>query len=365
MSLKDYELIFVTRESPELPGAKYRVYNFIKILKEEGYRAEAISYAKDLGAYSGMLEQYLSTVDKINYNLKAYFKFKQYKQPLIIIQRFNYHSLAPLLFCLKNKIKFIYDVDDWEFRENIDYFKGLFPRSKAEFLFRKTAKKATLCISGSHYLQKYITTINSKSYYLAPGIDVELFKPSISEGALAKNLAWVGTMFREEDYLNLKYLFEIMKDLPCLKLEVVGDGHYKNKITAEAKRLELKNVIFRGWIDSSMIPEYLSNISLGLFPLKVQNRFTESKFPVKVLEFMSKGIPVVATSFGEVKNIINDKENGFLVEDKESFKSKIEMILEDSKLYSDISKSARESIVLNYSDYSQTQKLISILNRGL
>ncbi|MDP8216563.1 MAG: glycosyltransferase family 4 protein [Candidatus Kaelpia imicola] len=365
MSLKDYELVFITREPPELSGAKYRAYNFTKILKESGYRAEVISYSADLGAYSGILEQYLSIADKIGYNLKAYLKFRQYKNPVFIIQRFNYHSLAPLLFCLKNRIKFVYDIDDWEFRENIDYFKGLFPRSKAEFLFRKTAKRAALCISGSHYLQNYIITITPKSYYLAPGIDTELFKPEMEKAALAKTLAWVGTMFREEDYINLKYLFKIMKNLPHLTLEVVGDGHYKNKIAAESKRLELKNIVFRGWMESSRIPEYLENISLGLFPLKVKNRFTEAKFPVKVLEFMSKGIPTVATSFGEVKNIIKDGENGLLAEDENDFKDKIEMVLEDSRLYSRISKSARESVIANYSDRRQTQKLISILDREL
>ncbi|MDP8253471.1 MAG: glycosyltransferase family 4 protein [Candidatus Kaelpia aquatica] len=365
MSLKDYELVFITRESPNLPGAKYRAYNFTKILKENGYRADVLSYAADLGAYSGILEQYLSIIDKISYNLKAYLRFKQYRCPLFVIQRFNYHSLAPLLFCLKNRIKFIYDIDDWEFRENIDYFKGIFPRSKAEFLFRKTARKAALCISGSHYLQDYITTITPKSYYLAPGIDIELFKPTTEKTALSKTLAWVGTMFREEDYINLKYLFKIMKDLPDLTLEVVGDGHYKSRITAESKRLELRNIIYRGWIEGSMIPKYLENISLGLFPLKVKSRFTEAKFPVKIIEFMSKGIPVIATSFGEVKSIIKDGENGLLAKDENDFKYKIEMILEDSELYSRISRSARESVVLNYSDRRQTQKLISILDREL
>ena len=365
MNLKDYELVFITREPPSLPGARYRAYNCVNTLKAYGYKADVISYALDFGAYSAILEQYLSKIDKLSYNFKAYLKMKQYKNPIFIIQRFNYHSLAPLLFCLKNRVKFIYDIDDWEFRENIEYFKGLFPRSKAEFIFRKTAKKAALCLSGSHYLQEYITSITSKSYYLPPGIDAEIFKPEKEKTNSIKTLAWLGTMFREEDYLNLKYLFKIMEELPHLRLEIVGDGHYKDAIVAASKSMGLKNIIFKGWIEGASIPKYLESVGLGVFPIKVRNRFTEAKFPVKILEFMSKGIPTVATCFGEVKNIIEDKKSGFLAKDSSDFKRTVEMILEDNYLYSKVSRMARERVKSSFSSSVQAQRFITILEREL
>jgi glycosyltransferase involved in cell wall biosynthesis len=365
MSLKDYELIFITREPPTLPGARYRAYNPAKILRERGYKATVISYALDLGAYSGMLEQYLSILDKIKYNIKAYLKLKLCSNPIFLIQRFNYHSFAPLLLSFKNRSNFIYDIDDWEFRDNLKYYKGIIPRSKAEFVFRKTAKKALLCLSGSHYLKEYLSTVAPKSFYLAPGIDTEHFKPAKEKRNLDITLAWVGTMFREEDYLNLKYLFEIAKDMPHLRFEIVGDGHYKDAIITESKNIGLENVVFKGWIDSSLISKYLDNISLGLFPLKAKNRFTEAKFPVKVLEFMSKGIPTVATSFGEVKHIIEDGKSGLLAKNSSDFKSKIELALKDHELYFKISNLARERAVYEYSDKVQAQRLISIIEGAL
>ncbi len=365
MNLKDYELVFITRESSDLPGARYRAYNYLKILKEKGYKTDVISYSLDLGAYSGILEQYLSLLDKVSYNFKAYLKIRKYNNPLFVIQRFNYHSFAPLLFCLKNRLKFIYDIDDWEFRDNIGYIKGIFPRSKAEFIFRQTAKKAAICLSGSHYLEDYLNTITPRSCYLPPGVDMESFKPKKEKTISIKTLAWIGTMFREEDYLNLKYLFKIMKDLPELNLEVVGDGHYKDALISESRNMGLKNITFKGWIDNNFISKYLENIDLGVFPIQVKNRFTEAKFPVKLLEFMSKGIPVVATSFGEVKNIIEDKKSGLLAENSLDFKRKIELLLGDGQLYSDMSIAARERVATSFSQSIQVERFISILENML
>ncbi|HEO63978.1 MAG TPA: hypothetical protein ENN78_01770, partial [Candidatus Omnitrophica bacterium] len=131
MNLKKYEIVYVTRESSNLAGARYRAYNFCKKLKELNYNCRVISYAEDLGALSGNLEQFLRLSSKINYNIKAYKAFSKLRNPFFIIQRFNYHSLAVLLFCMKHGIKYAYDLDDWEFRENIDYILSVLPRSKA------------------------------------------------------------------------------------------------------------------------------------------------------------------------------------------------------------------------------------------
>ncbi|MDP8233217.1 MAG: glycosyltransferase [Candidatus Saelkia tenebricola] len=362
MNLKNYEIIFITRESKVLPGARYRAYNFSNCLQKQGYTSCVLSFSENLGALSGNLESFLTIADKIKYNKKAYTYLKQFKNPLLIIQRLNYHSFGPLFYAFKNKIKYIYDIDDWEFRENITPILGFLPKSKAEFIFKITAKKALFNLAGSNFLYNYIKNITPRVFYLAPGIEIEHFK--IKQNHMNKKitiLAWIGTMFRHEDFINLQWILEIVKDIPNIQLEIIGDGIWKSNIQDEAKKEGIKNVTFKGWITPSDIPRYLDNVDIGIFPIAIENKFTEAKFPVKILEFMAKGIPVIATSFGETQNIINDGVDGLLAKNKEEFKGSILKLAGNSSLRKKIGANAREKIENNYTVENQTQKLISIL----
>jgi len=365
MNLKNYEIVFITRENKSLPGARYRAYNFSNCLKKEGYASFVLSYPEELGALSGNLEGYITLRDKLRYNKKAYQYLKRFKNPLLVIQRFNYHAFGPLLYAFKHKIQYIYDIDDWEFREDISSILGFLPRSKAEFIFRMTVKKSLFCLTGSNFLHNYLKNITSRTFYLAPGINTELFK--IKQNYSNKEtitLAWVGTMFRYEDFVNLQSVLKIFKTNPNLKLEIAGAGAWKLKLEEEVNKQRIRNIEFKGWIAPDEIPDYLENADIGIFPVAVENRFTEAKFPVKILEFMAKGIPVVATRFGEAKRIIENGKDGILVDNEEDFLKAILKLSENPSLREEIGIQARGKIENNYKIEQQTRKLVSIFENA-
>ncbi len=115
------KVIFITRESADFPAVRIRCHGFAGKLKKAGIDTEVFSFADNLGAKSGKEEKLMSPRDKIVYNIKA-FKYLFPKNTILFLQRFNYHSLAPVLLCFLMKRKLIFDLDDWEARENIKYY---------------------------------------------------------------------------------------------------------------------------------------------------------------------------------------------------------------------------------------------------
>jgi glycosyltransferase involved in cell wall biosynthesis len=362
MNLEENELVFVTRERKDLPGARYRAYNFSKYLNSQGIRACVFSYADNLGALSGELEKFLTLKDKVALNIRAFKFFTRLHSPIFIIQRFNYHSLAPYLYSRIKRNDFVFDLDDWEFREDISYFLGIFPKSKAEFLARIIAGDARICIAGSRFLENYLKKINSKTHYLPPGIDLELFSPPGNKNRDGVNIAWVGTMFREEDFHNLSFLFKIVSKMDCeFHLKIIGSGIYINEVKEEANKMAVKNISFTGWVKPESIPKLLNDIHIGVYPVAIRNKFMEAKFPIKVLEFMAKAIPVVATNFGEVTYIIESGGNGFLVDDGEGFREALYTLTTDSTLRERMGAEAREKITREYNLNCQGERLLNIL----
>ena len=113
--------IFVTREDNSMPAVRIRCHDFANYLKKSGVDSEVFSYAEELGAKSGKEEKNMNWLKKCAYNFKAYRRLSS-ENTIFVLQRFNYHSFAPLFLKLFKNNKLVFDLDDWEAREDIDYF---------------------------------------------------------------------------------------------------------------------------------------------------------------------------------------------------------------------------------------------------
>ena len=98
----------------------------------------------------------------------------------------------------------------------------------------------------------------------------------------------------------------ITKEEPKAQLILVGDGPERHKVERLVKKLELTdNVLIVGYRDD--VPG-LMNCADAL----VMASETESA-PLTILEGMSSGLPVIATSVGGIPEQVQDGYNGFLV----------------------------------------------------
>lgn len=349
------KVIFITREGYRLPGARIRCYNFSRELAKYGIDTEVLSFSDTLGAKDGGEESQMGLRDKIGFNYKAIKRLVKEKEAIFYIQRFNYHSFAPYLAHLFKGNRIIFDLDDWEMRENPRYYLGVYPTSKAHYLTSLIAKRSIFCIAASRFLEEFLLQFNKRVYYIPSSVDTELFKASLKNSLSKEKLvfSWIGTLHKKEYIENIEFALScfslLRKRYSYIFFEIIGDGIYKNDLEKIINQYNDQNISFRGWIDSHDIPDYLANIHIGLLPVVKNKKFNQAKSPTKLFEYMAMAKPTVSGAIGESVHIIKNGENGFLAKTKEEFIEKMQNLIEDSNLRQRMGERARETIEQEYS----------------
>ena len=111
--------------------------------------------------------------------------------------------------------------------------------------------------------------------------------------------------------------FARLADLETLRLVVCGSGRSRPARAAErlAEKLGLAGrVIWRWELPSSELEPWLSNALLSIAPLRACSRNIEQGCaPLKILESLAAGVPVVASDLPPVREIVTDGAEGRLV----------------------------------------------------
>ncbi len=347
------KIIFVTREGYRLPGARVRCYNFSSGLKALGIESEVLSYSDTLGAQDGENEQNMGWREKLSYNLAAFKKLRREKGAVICMQRFNYHSLAPYAAHIFSGNPLVLDLDDWEIRENPEYYFGLFPSSKAHFFTRHIAARSIFCIGASRFLEQVLREFNPRTYYIPTGVDTGLFRPAGNTAEREETVfSWIGTFHRPEYVENISLLLDcfsrLRSRLSGVRLEICGDGIYREKIAAMVSSAG-GSVVLKGWIAPEKIPEYLGAVDIGLLPVARMTKFNLAKSPTKLFEYMAMEKPVVASSVGEAAFVLASEKAGFLASGAGEFTDKMEALARNRGLRQEMGRCGRAAVLDGYS----------------
>jgi glycosyltransferase involved in cell wall biosynthesis len=124
----------------------------------------------------------------------------------------------------------------------------------------------------------------------------------------------------------------------------VGEGHLRPSLEAMAEALGLSaDVEFYGWVDNA--PQRV----LPWIDVFVQTSLWEAMSMV-VLEAMSCGLPIVATTVGENPYVIRDGENGFLAspKDVDRIAERLGQLIQSPQLRRQLGQQARSDWEKNY-----------------
>ncbi len=363
------KVIFVTREGYQLSGARVRCYNFARELRRQGIEAGVFSFADSLGALYGEKEFEMSFVWKVWLNFRAFqVLVKEDSAAVFVLQRVNYHVIAPLLVALLKKNKVIFDCDDWNIREDPVYYFGFYPSSKMEYVTRLIARSAWRCMAASAYLRDYLKEFNTRVEYLPTGVDTDFFCPRARDKKDAGKIvfSWIGTAYHQEMGENIRFLlscFAMVADRhENVVLSLAGEGKYFEQIKAGlAGHRHGQRVRVHGWIPADHIPGYLAGVDVGLLPLIQDTKFNKAKSPTKLFEYMSMAKPVVASDIGEAKFIVRNGETGFIARDQDAWVSSMCALVERAPLREHMGGKAREDVLLKYSLQGLGERLADVV----
>lgn len=198
--------------------------------------------------------------------------------------------------------------------------------------FRRTAsrmeswicRQATQTIVVSTPLKRYLESIGvpeGKCIVMPNGVDPDRFTPRDKDAVLCNELGISGDDFVVgftgilRPWHGLDLLLEafasMVKKGHKAFLLIVGDGPHRKPLEKRAAELGLGRALcITGRVPHAKVPEYVS-----LFDVAVSPRATFYASPMKVIEYMALGKPVVVPATPNFLDIIDERAEGITFED--------------------------------------------------
>ncbi|MFN5911663.1 MAG: glycosyltransferase family 4 protein [Bacteroidota bacterium] len=125
-------------------------------------------------------------------------------------------------------------------------------------------------------------------------------------------------------------------------------------------------VDFRGYIDRNEIIHILASSELGLVTLHPTRSYVEA-LPIKLFEYMSAGIPVIASDFPLWREIIEDAKCGICVNpmDPSAIAKGIQLILSDKEVAREMGENGQKAFREKYNWSIEEQKLFTFYTKLL
>jgi colanic acid/amylovoran biosynthesis glycosyltransferase len=154
-------------------------------------------------------------------------------------------------------------------------------------------------------------------------------------------------------------------------LTIVGDSDEKGSLTDEKKKILdriksynlKKDVILMGYVNHSKLLDIIYTHDIFISPsIHASNGDAEGGFPVILTEVLATGMLVVAFDHCDIKQVIRDRETGFLVPegDVTSLADKILYFVEHPEIWGKMGRAGRNLIENNYDLFKLNNSLIRI-----
>lgn len=133
----------------------------------------------------------------------------------------------------------------------------------------------------------------------------------------------------------------------------------------EVRSLEgWKKVEYFGHVDRAKIVEILQSSHVGLVTLHPTKSYQEA-LPIKLFEYMSAGIPTIASNFVMWEQLVIENKCGLMVDplDPIAIGEKIDYLLDHPQEAERMGENGRKAVVRKYSWQVQVENLLTLYNR--
>jgi len=181
--------------------------------------------------------------------------------------------------------------------------------------------------------------------YIPNGVDLNLFSPAPYPELKEIKFCFVGSLvYRKGVHVLLQAFKKLVDKGLRARLDIIGNGPERSPLEQTAHRLGISScVVFHG--EQQNIVGFLQEASVFVLP-----SFAEG-LPNVLLEAMACALPVVATRVGGNIDIIEDGQNGMLVDcnDPEQLSRALQAVSEDRDLAKKLGAAARKTVASRFS----------------
>ncbi len=128
----------------------------------------------------------------------------------------------------------------------------------------------------------------------------------------------------------------LMKELPGLRLLIVGDGPFHDFYQARTRELGLEDrVHFAGFVPHAELPAWI-----GYGDISYSDDWSDIGFPMKVFEYMAMGAAILVEDTPAVREVMRHQENAMLYQGTAGLEAAIIQLARDAGLRNSIGRQA-------------------------
>jgi glycosyltransferase involved in cell wall biosynthesis len=368
----------------------------IQLLKSYGH--EVVLFSKNNDDF-----EKLNFIKKIDTFLHLDYSQNVYKELISLIKSEKFdiahiHNIFPLItpsvyFALKaSGIPIVHTLHDFRFFcANAFLFRNgkfceLCPLKSPIYSVIHRCFKNSLV--GSFFVYAYLKKVKSRSYYkladkyicltefsrqlyekygipdkklkVKPNFCEDLFKNTKSQQK-EDYFIYVGRLSEEKGIRTLIEAFSLEK-MRNVKLKIYGSGPLEDEIMSTVKIKKLSNIEFLGFRPRDEVVKTMSSAVALVFP-----SICLESFPMTIIESFSAGTPVVASDFGNMKNLVKQNHTGLLFErgNPEDLAEKILYLYNNRELAYEMGENAREEYLQKFTPEVNYNILMQIYEEAI
>jgi len=224
-----------------------------------------------------------------------------------------------------------------------------------KFFYRVAFFEPDILITLTNYSHGDEVILKAKKVFVVPNGIHDKYVDQVKADAIAHdgvNLLYVGAMYAERGIGELVEAARMLRDRGFdFQLQLVGifiSSEYQHEIQALVGKYRLeKNVAFLGTKIDNAKWEVFANADIFCFPTYVPSE----TFGIVLVESMQFKIPIIASRWNGIPFVVDENENGLLVEPKNAkdLADKIELLIKDKALRGKLGENGRTKYLENYS----------------
>lgn len=354
------KILFITPyPHAEAPSQRFRFEQYFDALKANGFEIHQEPYWdlktwEILYAKGKWLQKILGVIRAMFKRLLIIFKAPAYDF-IFIHREFSPigYPIIPLLIAKLLRKKIIFDFDDAIWIPNVSNSNRVFGFLKMYSNTSRFIKWSYKVSCGNDYLKNFALTYNSSSFFIPTTIDTNYHTPSVKKPDKRNFIiGWTGT------HSTMKYLDEL---IPVFEKIIHNYPHVEiHVISNKDPEWNIPNLRFIQWNKENEIQD-LSHFDVGVMPLE-HDAWSEGKCGFKALQYLSIGVPAIASPVGVNTKIIQEGTNGFLCLTPQEWEEKISLLITNNEVLVNLQKNCRSSIMDIYSVKANTPHFLNLFD---
>jgi len=194
-------------------------------------------------------------------------------------------------------------------------------------------------------------------------VDLSRFPPV--EGGHPPRLVYTGQF---QDWKGVDVLVKSLKLVPSLTALLIGGREGTDPLRDGLKALATQEGVadrieWTGYLPQAEIPRRLRGGDIGVVSTRAFNGQDVAASPLKLFEYMSAGLPIVASDLASIRDVIRPGENGMLFQegDPEALAAAVRQLVDDPAKRGALAARAREEATARYSWQARAKHILRFI----